>query len=130
MSYGPRLTKKQRAALLAEIKAFDFKATKALIEREAVGGKDINAYEDWRKSNPGEETVQANPDSLTEDCATPWKEAYTPDLLGLSRREKEAWEYCELAGLSYEEAAERMGVSPVTINTLIVRAKRKLRGNK
>lgn len=129
MGYGPKLTAKQRAALLREIKNFDKKATLAQIEREAVGKKDVNAYEEWCDGNGGKEPVQANPDSLSDDCPQPWGKALErPSMIGLTPREKEALEYCDRTGMSREDAALEMGISVKTVKRLLEDGRRKLKG--
>lgn len=131
MSYGPKLTAKQIRALQAEIAAFDEKATLDEIERASVSGKDIDAYQKWvDEKNGGLEPVEANPDQLTDDCATPWSRAplLSVDTTGLSALEKDAWAMCMRAGFPEEEAAASLGITRKAVEMALRRAKRKLRG--
>ena len=133
MSYGPKMTPKQRIKLLKEIEAFKKdpeieKKMRRNIEDSAVGGKDIDAYANWVSANGGLEPVQANPDQLAEGDAFQWGQTSNFNLVGLSDSEREAWEMCKEMSYTRKDAAEEMGVALGTLNKLLSRAQAKLRG--
>src|SRR5260370_25049717 len=73
--YSDKLDPKTRAELEKEIVMFNDKSTRELIEREAVGSSQVNAYQDWEEKHlkwnnekeEMQEDPQANPDELSNE---------------------------------------------------------------
>lgn len=132
---GPHLTPKQRAKLEAEIREFDVKRTKALIEKNAVGKRDVNAYHDWVEENGGVEPLAANPDNYIVEEMQTQLSGVDFELLNakmevneiLSFRQRQVWAYRMRQGLSNEETAARLNISPRTAESYLKAAIKKVR---
>lgn len=145
-TYGPKLTPALEAQLREEIAAFDKKAEKETlerIEREAVGGKNIDAWKQWRQqqgkddhgAKGSNEPVEANPDILSEDDAVKFE---TPTFSKqivlatleikelLSFRESQVWQMVMRNGLSIKEAADKLRIGERTVEEYLSRAKAKV----
>lgn len=142
MSYGPEMTPSMRAKLQEEISQFDAKDTLAEIERNAVGGRDINAYQDWLEAqDDGGFDVQAEPDLLTDDQTFPYAEAgrlYSPDIQiflaqfyeQLTPVQLKVWRLVMVENMTHEDAAFKLRVSQPVITRHIQAATKKLRALK
>lgn len=130
MSYGPRLTAKQKAKLEAEIKAFNEAQTLAALERNSLSKKDIPAYIDWLEQNS-----TSDPDRLAEIEAYDVNTA--PDLKFLSTkleiddilsfRQRQVWKLCMREGMSAELAAEKLNISLNTVKSYLRDSIKKVR---
>lgn len=132
---GPELTAKLKIELEAEIKQFNVKKAKALIERDSVSKPDVNAYQDWLDKHEGREIPQANPDLLSEDDTIAWgratvdpqvKQAMAELPTVLSPRELQVWRYVMRDGLSEAETGERLRIDASTVSHYLKSAKKKV----
>lgn len=132
---GPALTKKVKDGLLKEIAEFKEKDTKRVIEQEAVGRPDRDAYQEWVDTHDGMEDVRANPDVLAEDQTIVWGRATTDrDVLSameqlpeiLSHREMQVWRYVMRDGMSTTDAANRLRISQQVAAKYLKSAKAKV----
>lgn len=135
MGYGPKLTDKQKAKLEDEIRNFDKKKTLINIEKNALGGKDLNAYSDWLEDNCGVEPLSANPDSIQEYESLEPTGSIDWELLNakieineiLSFRQKQVWQLCMRQGKSVEEASEQLNLKIGTVSDYLKTAKEKVK---
>ena len=142
-NYGPDMTPEMRAELLAEIAAFDKKATLNKIEREAVGGPDVSAY--WNDATYGSdlksahrkigESTSANPDVLSEDKAVNFNSPILPSRYAeaekdideiLSTRELQVWRLVMRRGMSHKHAGDLLHLGEGSVRTYLNRAKDKI----
>ena len=136
MTYGPDMTPEVEAKLKAEIAAFDSKATLEEIEREAVGGNDINAYQKWREERDQQKLpTEAEPDLVAEDDAPNFdKPMFSKQIVLatleirelLSFRELQVWHLVMRNGWSVKEAASKLGIGERTVEEYLSRGKEKV----
>jgi len=134
--YPPDLTPELRAELLKEISTFDEKATRAAIEREAVGKQDIDAYQRHVAENQEQESIRANPDILSEGGAVKFER---PVLLNediraksiidgtLPFRERQVWRLVMRRGYSYSRTASLLRISENAVRNYLARARKKVK---
>lgn len=129
--YGPKLTKRIKRDLEAEIASFNEKKTLRILEQNAVGKPDIELEERFHNTDP-----RSNPDMLDyEKAQVPWgRNSPDPDIIKAKKeirsmlplRQRQIWEYVMDKGLSITKTAERMGLSQPTVTIQFQRAKKKV----
>lgn len=134
-SYGPDLSATQKAKLLREIAQFDTAKTKRIIEENAVGKGDIDAYQDWVDNNGGLENKRANPDLLSEDESIDFGRPISDKTMELakkeinailSHREAQVWQKVMRDGLTLVETADKLRISQPTVSGYLKSAEKKV----
>lgn len=144
MGYGPKLTDKQKAQLEKEIREFDKKKILRDIEKNAVGGPDLQAYQDLVQFGPEvtnsenkiNEYAAANPDrfpELAEKESDPMMIDF--EMLNakmeineiLSHRQKQVWQLCMRQGKTLEQASEQLNLKIGTVSDYLKTAKEKVK---
>lgn len=137
MGYGPDLTRKQKAKLEAEIRAFNKDKTLRDIEKNAVGDKDESPYWNWvTRENFGYEPAVANQDSILAPDSLElsvgridWQmlDAKMEINESLSHRQKQVWQLCMRQGKSVEAASEQLNLKASTVASYLKDAKEKVK---
>lgn len=128
MGYGPDLTPKQKQRLEEEIKNFNLKKTKALIEKNAVGKPDVDAYPSWTETHP-----EAEP---SDEDVFKWGKPAAPDIdISLAQmkikrlltlKQWKVWQLVMQQSLTHDQAAKALGITRQSLSECLDAAKERV----